>query len=199
MNRNGKKGRVSDENVGISALVLWEVFRQEGISARFVIAAHATDHDPNKTPGCSYWECIFVDPLPDLLIELHGAKNDDNFAQNGNKHDMELSSGKDQAAEPLIFGRLMANERDGYNIGVQEKPGINKALKINGKLEEVSLLDNPALYTLSLAHAGKLGLPAFHLELKPMFRKYPEILAHTWRMARMLSAAVKGYKNEEKP
>jgi hypothetical protein len=196
-NEKGEYGRPSDENVGIVALVVWEVFKQDGISARFVIAAHATDHDPNKTPGCPYWESVFATPLPALYIELHGAKNNKDYEQNGNRHDIELSSGMNQVADPLKFGRLMAYERDGYNLGVQKKPGSNEAFKMNGEHEEASVLDRPALKTLSLTHAGELNLPAFHLELKPMFRQYPNILANTWRMARMLSAAIQGYNDSE--
>src|SRR5512142_1223601 len=78
--KTGKPGRVADEATGLVGLAVFTALREKGISCRLVIAAHPTDHDPNKTPGCPYWQSIFApgpeDPLTEvqtLLLELHGA------------------------------------------------------------------------------------------------------------------------------
>jgi hypothetical protein len=191
----GERGRPADETTGLMGLAALAALRQAGIAARLVIAAHPTDHDPNKTAGCPYWESLFAGRLPDLLLELHGAGKDRNY-------DLELSAGRNRLADPLRFGeRLAARLPAAWTLAVQKHPGTRAAYLLHadhgaGNPED-GRLENPALATLSLSHAGDLGTPALHLEMKAFLRQpdaaYPHAPRPTpdaWRLAGALAGAV---------
>lgn len=163
--KTGKPGRAADETTGLSGLVFLTALREKNISARLVIAAHAADHDPNKTPGCPYWQNIFQEPLPGLLLELHGAASH-------RRHALELSAGHNEKADPLTFGKILAYYlNDDTVLAAQDKPKSIEA-KIFKHLQSTGgRLQNPALETLSLIHAGEIDLPALHLEMKSVYRQ----------------------------
>lgn len=184
--RTGEKGRPADETTGLVGLAVFSALREKDIPARLVIAAHPTDHDPNKTPGCPYWQRIFdLDGgPPGILIELHGAGLH-------RRNALELSAGHNTAAEPLLFGSVLAYYLSGeWIFAIQEKPGSNTARLYRNGQHTGGRLQNPALETLSLVYAGEIGIPALHLEMKAIFRQPDPAYPHAprpgelgWRLA----------------
>jgi predicted acetyltransferase len=189
--RNGRTGRPADETTGLTGLAAFSALREKGISCKLVIAAHPTDHDPNKTPGCPYWQSIFdrnAGGPPGLLLELHGA----NLRR---RHALELSAGQNAVVDPLMYGKALAYFLNGdWILAVQEKPGANQARLFNSQSTS-GRLQNPALETLSLIYAGEIGIPALHLEMKVQFRQLdpafpPRPTGLAWRLARALASAL---------
>ncbi len=163
--RNGKPGRPGDEMAGFFGLILFNALQEKGRSCKLVIAAHPTDHDPNKTPASPYWQSIFRQPLPALLLELHGAANH-------RRHALELSAGRNQVVKPLLYGRLLAYYiNDQAALAVQVRPNVREALVYQNQHATRDRLQNPALETATLEFAGQLGLPALHLEMKSIYRR----------------------------
>jgi len=52
--RTGRRGRPADETTGLTGPTTLTALQEIGIAARLLIAAHPTDHDPNKSRGCPY-------------------------------------------------------------------------------------------------------------------------------------------------
>lgn len=189
--RSGEAGRAADEMTGINGLALLSAFQGGGLPARLVIAAHASDHDPNKTEDSPYWRCIFQAPLPRLLLELHG------IAPN-RRHSLELSAGRNLLAQPLEAGRRLAGLLPaGVKVAAQSRPGFDDARVFQNNQSQAARLQAPALNTPTLAQAGTLGVAALHLEMKPEFRDpvfgadgavQPGALA--WQLARALAALI---------
>ena len=186
--RTGRAGRAADETTGLFGLAVFSVLRDKNVACKLVIAAHPTDHDPNKTPGSPYWQSIFNAPLPKLLLELHGAA----FHRD---HDLELSAGRNEAADPLKFGRVLASFLDeDVLLAAQSKPGTFQALTYKNQQAGSGRLQNPALETLSLSEAGQKGFPALHLEMKTLFRqpdpafpRAPRPTMAAWQLAHALA------------
>lgn len=189
--KTGQPGRAADESAGFAALLFFEALRKRGFSCKLVIAAHPTDHDPNKTPGCPYWQRVFAPPFPSLLFELHGAANH-------RRHALELSAGSNTAADPLLFGKVLSYFYNSEEIlAYQSRSGGKEAVLVKGKHATCGRLQNPALETHSLAHAGTLGIPALHLEMTPAFRPPAPTFdgetglpALTWRLAQAVAGTV---------
>jgi hypothetical protein len=186
-------GRVSDENAVLYALACFEALARGGAACRLLVAAHATDHDPNKRAESPYCERILADPGLRLLIECHGA---------GHRapHDLELSAGRNQRTEPLRFGRLLARALGpGFHVAAQTEPGHRAALLLDARGTDTgaSVLRFPALRTHSLAAAGSLGIAALHLEAKPRFRSRGDgspTLTHSGRrLGQALADATRNY------
>lgn len=158
--------RNSDENAAMYALAAFTHLQRHHISCKIVIAAHATDHDPNKEPWSPYCQQVFSEPAR-MLVECHGS------SQN-HRNDIEVSAGSNKLANPKAFGELLAVALDRrYRIAVQEIPGKSSAL-IFGAGAEVprsGQLRLPALETYSLRRAAELKVQAIHIEAKPRFRK----------------------------
>ena len=190
--RTGQHGRPADETTGLMGLALFSTLREKNIPCKLVIAAHASDHDPNKTPGSPYWQSIFeadhtAAPLPGMLFELHGAASH-------RRHALELSAGRNERARPDLFGRALAYYFDSAHIlAVQRQAGSSDARLFTHRQSSGGRLQNPALETLSLSEAGRLGIPALHLEMKSIFRQpdpaFPG-LPRPSAAARQLSAAL---------
>jgi predicted acetyltransferase len=192
--RNGQTGRPADETAGLTGLAVFSALRERDISCKLVIAAHPTDHDPNKTPGCPYWQSIFERDAggpPGLLLELHGAGSQ-------RRHALELSAGSNTLADPMLFGKILAYFMDwDWVLAIQEKPGATPARVCRNGQSSGGRLQNPALETLSLIYARETGIPALHLEMKSQFRRpepapngaaRPNRLA--WRLARALASTL---------
>jgi hypothetical protein len=164
--RNNKNGRDSDEGAATFALAAFAYLRNMKISCKLVIAAHATDHDPNKDTKSPYCQSIFSGDQSALLFECHGAAA-------SRCHDLELSAGSNRLSDPLRFGSMLAQEleyRD--SIAGQITSGSVQAILFeqDGK-ETKTRLALPGLYTDSLIEAQRLSIPALHLEAKPKYRK----------------------------
>jgi hypothetical protein len=157
--------RRSDENAVSYALVTFSHLAENDIPCRIVIATHAETEDPNKVTTSSYFKEIFAKPC-ELLLECHGAAA-------GRSLDLEVSAGSNGLTNTERFGyKLWGELQLRYKLGVQTAAGKAKAMifctdgtKIEGSLE------NPAIHTDSLIAAGTNGIPALHLEAKPVFRK----------------------------
>lgn len=174
--RTGKMGRPADELAGLCGLAVFQALQKRKIPVRLVIAAHAANHDPNKTPGSPYWERIFTGAQPGILLELHGAAG-------RRLHALELSAGSNMKTNPLYYGRLLQKQltelwtserlwpQSLRSLAIQSRPGESSGVILKDRLETAGKLQNPALETLSLIHAGQLGTAALHLEMKPDFRK----------------------------
>ncbi len=172
--------RDSDESAAFYALPTFRSLQQkEDMSCKLVIAAHPSDHDPNKEEGSPY----FAEALTEcwrLLVEFHGAACH-------RKHGVEVTGGKNRlsnrqqfmdallkalrqkqeavAAEPEIESLLLA---------VQETPGSKQATVYplaEREKQRPGCLVNPANKTESLIEAWRQGLQAIHIEAKPRFRK----------------------------
>lgn len=180
-------GRTADENTALPGLVLFSALGEKGIPCKLVIAAHPTDHDPNKTPESPYWQAVFGD-APGLLFELHGAARHRRCA-------LELSAGMNNIAAPLIFGKALAYFYHGEGVlACQDRPGSRDAYLYHHQVQSSGRLQNPALETDSLAYAGRLGIPALHLEMKPVFRRpdlaQPGVICpspEAWQLCRALA------------
>lgn len=187
----GEQGRPADETSGLTGLAVFTALRERGISCKLVIAAHASDHDPNKTPGCPYWKSIFASPVPALLFELHGAASH-------RRHAIELSAGRNMLTNPLRFGKVLAHflGDDGV-LAVQTMPGSYEARLYTRRQGSDGRLQNPALETLSLVEAEKNNMQGLHLELKSAFRQPDPAFPHSprpsaaaWQLARALAESV---------
>lgn len=190
----GEFGRKADETTGLAGLAFFAALQEQGIACKLLIACHATDHDPNKTPGSPFWQNVFTAPLPGLLFELHGAGRE-------RKHALELSAGRNSVADPSLFGKALSYFYTGSEIlAYQMRPGGREAWVVAPHAEASGRLQNPALYTTSLTYAGEAGVPALHLEMKITFRR--PIKHHldgrtaftpppqTWQLARAAASAV---------
>jgi hypothetical protein len=179
----GKFGRVSDENAGLSALLITQALHEAGLPCRLIIAAHASDHDPNKNSASPYFERLFAAPLPGLLLEIHGS--------NGSREsELEISGGSNPLSAALPFGQAVA-ARGAWWTAAQLSPGVKAARAFKGSQTRETVLKLPALKTTSLVRAGELGIPAFHLELKPVFRDFDLSSRMAWLLAQDVAAAVK--------
>jgi len=160
----GKK-RDSDENAASYALVAFFLLKEHDIPCKLVIMAHPTCDDPNNDMNTPYWQEVFRE-CTELLFECHGADGSRDF-------DLEFSSGRNELSHPIEFGRLLAvSLGHGYDLAVQTKPCEADALIFDREGGEKSgKLRTATNNTISLLEAGKKGIPAFHLEAKPMFRK----------------------------
>ena len=164
--RRPQGGRVADENAVLYALVALEALRARGIPAALLVAAHATDHDPNKSETSPYCRHVLASAPRTILVECHGASL-------RAPHDLEVSAGRNRWSDPLAFTRsLVASMGPGYHAAAQLRPGERGALVLGGRHPEghPSVLRFPALRTRSLSAAGEAGIAAFHVEAKPRFR-----------------------------
>lgn len=164
--RDGQPGRPADKHAGLIGLAVFRALHDLGSSCKLVIAAHPIDHDPNKTPGSPYWNNVFSEPLPQFLLELHGAAKH-------RRHDLELSAGRNRLADPQTAGKRLAFSLadELWILAVQEQADTAQAQLYRKRQHTRGKLQNPALETLSLVRAGELGIPAYHLEMKSHFRK----------------------------
>jgi hypothetical protein len=161
-----EKSRVSDEGAAMFALAAFTSLRERGVSCKLLIAAHATDHDPNKNRDSPYFQNVIAHPAR-LLFECHGAKN-------GRSNDLELTAGKNGLTRPDQFARYLAKAlRWRFEVVAQKHPGAKGATVILGHdREEESSLELPGLKTNSLEDAAANGMQALHLEAKPTFRTF---------------------------
>jgi hypothetical protein len=194
-------GRPADETTGLTGLALLQALSEVGISARLVIAAHALDHDPNKSPSSAYWNSVFnqetlalaaAGAAPLLLFELHGAGKQ-------RSNDLELSAGRNQITDPLLFGRALAAVLpEQWRMAVQSRPG-SKIGQLFHPNHHTAELENPALSTGSLSHAATLGMLALHLEMKSFLRhpdkQYaaPRPTPEAWTLARGMAAVLRSF------
>ena len=162
-NPNGGKGRDSDENAVSIALAVFSKLCDQKIPYKLVIAAHATDHDPNKNMNSSYCKEVFSEKTP-LLFECHGAGEK-------RKQEIEISAGANSLGKALDFGRQLAKKLNyQYSLSTQIEAGSNRAKSISIEKEIDTTLVLPALETISLLQAEKKGIAALHFEAKPRFR-----------------------------
>jgi hypothetical protein len=159
-----KQGRESDEAAALFALAAFASLRDQGMPCELVIAAHATDHDPNKALDSPYCQRIFARSSR-LLFECHGASKN-------RPNDLEVTAGSNPLAHPALFGRLLAQALAWrYNVAAQTRPGIHAAtVFVDERKEEQGKLTLPALNTDSLRQAATKQMHALHLEAKPVFR-----------------------------
>ncbi|HEX7975268.1 MAG TPA: hypothetical protein VF498_12730 [Anaerolineales bacterium] len=160
----GPSPRDADENSALYALVAFEALCARNIPCKLVVMAHATTHDPNKELDSPYCREIFAEPTA-LLFECHGAGR--------SRPPLELSAGSNPLADPVAFGRELAAGLDyRYPLSMQKKDGDGAAVILKaGGAEAEGVLELPANRTPSLIEAGRLGIPALHLEAQPAFRK----------------------------
>jgi hypothetical protein len=193
-----RPGRPADETTGLTGLALLQALFQAGIAARLVIAVHALDNDPNKSPTSAYWRSVFNETTlaqaageaAPLLFELHGAGRK-------RKYDLELSAGRNPVSQPLVFGTELARRLPHeWQMAVQTHPG-SKAGQLFHPNHHTTELENPALGTGTLTHAGVLGIPALHLEMKTFLRqpdeRYPAAprpTAQTWVLVEAIAAVI---------
>lgn len=196
--RRPEGGRVADENAVLYALVALQHLFSLGVGGLLVVAAHATDHDPNKLAHSPYCRRI-LDSRAELLIECHGA---------GRRapHDLEVSAGRNRLAEPLRFGIALARALGpGFHLAAQRVPGDRGAVLMDarGAGTGASVLRFPALRTRSLASAGERGMAALHLEAKPRFRTRGDgsasLTASGRRLGRALATAATHYLGPRAP
>jgi GNAT superfamily N-acetyltransferase len=188
----GKKGRPADETTGLTGLAVFTALQDMGISSKLVIAAHSLHHDPNKTPDSSYWQSIFSNPLPNFLLELHGAGRT-------RRHMLELSAGRNDITDPLTFGLILLRYLDKQSeLAVQARPGSSEARLFQPHLHSSTRLQNPALNTDSLTYAGNMGILALHLEMKsylrqpdPAFPDAPRPSVQAWQLALALAKTIR--------
>lgn len=162
-NPRGGRGRDSDENAASFALIAFSRLCDLDIPCKLVIAAHASDHDPNKDINSPYCREVFSEEM-NLLFECHGA---------GARRfqELELSGGTNALGNPLNFGRALAEKLNyQYSLSAQTNAGTFSAKSIHRQEEADTNLALPALATSSLSHAQQHGTPALHLEAKPRFR-----------------------------
>jgi hypothetical protein len=163
--RSPSGGRVADENAVLYALACLARLRELGVASAAVVAAHASDHDPNKRRETPYCRRVLGAPRARLLVECHAA---------GARapHDLEVSAGRNRRARPLEFGGLLARSLGpGFHVAAQTTPGARAALIVDARpYSTPSVLRFPALRTTSLHAAGEQGIAALHVEAKPRFR-----------------------------
>lgn len=162
-NPRGRKGRPSDENAASFALAVFSKLCDQKIPCKLVIAAHSTDHDPNKDANSPYCKEVFSEKTH-LLLECHGAGD-------RQEQDIEISAGTNSLGKALDFGRQLATKLNyQYSLSAQIEAGSRKAKSISKEEEIDTTLVLPALETTSLLQAEKMGIAALHLEAKPRFR-----------------------------
>ncbi len=190
--RRPEGGRVADENAVMYALAGFAALRERGAACRLVVAAHASDHDPNKHPERPYCQRALSSGA-ELLLECHGA----GFPA---PHPLEVSAGRNARAEPLRFGRLLSGALGaGLALAAQARPGERAARRFEGgaPLDGEVELKFPALKTRSLAEADARGLAALHLEATPRFRTFGvqgmRLTDDGARLGRALAEAVVAY------
>ncbi len=157
--------RVADENAALYALVCLSALSEREVPSRLVVAAHATDHDPNKIAGSPYCERLFAERGARLMFECHAAGPDA-------PHGLEITAGRNRRAQPLHFARLLIRALGaGHRLAAQARHGSDAAvvLEPDGQASE-GRLRYPALRTRSLVEAERHGLSALHLEADPSFR-----------------------------
>jgi len=160
---SGRNGRDSDENAASYALAVFSKLCDQKIPCKLVIAAHSTDHDPNKDVNSPYCKEVLSEKTY-LLLECHGAGDK-------RKQDIEISAGNNSLGNALDFGRQLATKLNyQYSLSAQIEAGSNKAKSISKDKEIDTTLVLPALETTSLIEAGKREIAALHLEAKPRFR-----------------------------
>jgi hypothetical protein len=183
--RSPSGGRVADENAVLYALACLARLRDLGVASAAVVAAHASDHDPNKRRETPYCRRVLGDPLPRLLVECHGA---------GARapHDLEVSAGRNLRSRPLEFGGLLARALGpGFHVAAQTAPGGRAALIVDARPRSTpSVLRFPALRTTSLHAAADRGIAALHVEAKPRFRSRGDGSARLTRAGRSLGESL---------
>jgi hypothetical protein len=183
--RSPSGSRVADENAVLYALACLTRLRALGIASALVVAAHASDHDPNKRRETPYCRSVLGDPKPRLLVECHGA---------GPRapHDLEVSAGRNARARPLEFGGLLARALGpGFHVAAQTQPGGRAALIVDAQPRSTpSVLRFPALRTTSLHAAAERGIAALHVEAKPRFRSRGDGSARLTRAGRTLGESL---------
>jgi hypothetical protein len=189
--RQGQYGRASDEAAALFALAAFTSLRDQDVPCRLVIAAHATDHDPNKELDSPYCRHVFAHPAR-LLFECHGAGEN-------NPSDLEVTAGSNSLTHPALFGRLLAQALAWrYQIAAQTRPGIDAAVVfVDERKEEQGKLKLPALNTDSLRQAATEQMHALHLEAKPVFRiceDKPNTLTEAGKvLGQAIATAIIGY------
>lgn len=190
--RRPEGGRVADENAVLYALAALDRLAACGVAAGLLVAAHATDHDPNKGAASPYCRRILGSGAT-LLVECHGASV-------RAPHDLEVSAGSNRRADPVRFGRGLARALGpGFHVAAQSVPGQRAALLMDagGGETGAAVLRFPALRTTSLREAGERGMGALHLEAKPRFRSRGDgstaLTASGRRLGHALAEAIAGY------
>jgi hypothetical protein len=190
--RSPSGGRVADENAVLYALVCLAQLRLRGIASALVVAAHASDHDPNKHAETPYCRRVLALPKPALLVECHGASA-------AAPHDLEVSSGRNHRSRPLEFGtRLARSLGSGFHVAAQTRPGGRAALILDARDRATpGVLRFPALRTRSLHLAAERGVEALHVEAKPRFRSRGDgsaaLTGSGRRLGHSLAEAIVGY------
>ena len=185
-------GRVADENAVLYALACLEGLRRLGVASALVVAAHASDHDPNKRAESPYCRLVLGDPRPVLLVECHGAGA-------AAPYELEVTAGRNDRSRPLEFGRLLAcSLGPGFQIAAQTSPGGRAALILDSTPRATrGVLRYPALRTSSLRAAGERGIDALHVEAKRRFRSRgdgsPGLTSSGKSLGRSLATAIAAY------
>ena len=173
LDANGNvKNRKADDNVASVALTTFSRLRDHNVPCKLVIMAHSTTHDPNKVLDSPYCQEVFSEDT-ELLLEYH--------ACSAKRHlDLELSAGKNSLTPTVRYGRILGVALEyRYKLGVQIIAGKSNALILQpGGTAIEGKLQLPATKTISLTEAGRRGIPALHLEAKPIFR-IPKDLTNT--------------------
>jgi hypothetical protein len=184
--------RVADENAALYALVCLSALSERKVPSRLVVAAHATDHDPNKIADSPYCRRLFAEPGVRLMLECHASGTDA-------PHGLELTAGRNRLTEPLRFARLLIRALGaGHRLAAQASLGSDAALVLeqDGRTSK-GRLRYPALRTRSLVEAGRRGLPALHLEADPSFRTRadgtPALPKEGIHLGRSLAHAIAAY------
>jgi hypothetical protein len=184
--RRPEGGRVADENAVLYALVCLEALRARGVAAALVIAAHATDHDPNKSEGSPYCQRVLRGVPGTLLVECHGASL-------RAPHDLEISDGRNPHVDPVRFTQALVRALGpGFHAAAQIAPGNRAALVLGAEHPHgaPTALRFPALRTSSLSAAGAVGIAALHVEAKPRFRQRSPFAADLTAAGRALGLAL---------
>jgi hypothetical protein len=194
--RSPEGRRVADENAALYALVCLSALEEQKIPCRLVVAAHATDHDPNKVAGSPYCERLLAESDTRLVFECHAAGPDA-------PHGLELTAGRNRRARSLHFARpLIRALGSGHRLAAQLEPGGDAAvvLESDGQTSE-GRLRYPALRTRSLVEADRRGLPALHLEATPHYRTPPDgspaLPAAGVQLGRCLARAIAVYLDDD--
>lgn len=184
--------RVADENAALYALVCFATLCEREVPCRLVVAAHATDHDPNKIAESPYCARLLSQRGTRLMLECHTSGP-------GAPHGLELSAGLNRQARPLRFGQLLIGALgDGHRVAVQASFGSDAAvvLEPDGRTHE-SKLRYPALKTRSLVEAGNRGVAALHIEAGARFRSRadgaPTLPDDGVRLGRSLAHSIAAY------
>lgn len=196
------EARDSAESAAFYALPTFRFLqRKEDISCKLVIAAHATDHDPNKKKDSPYFCEVFREDCkrPKLLVEFHGAACH-------RKHDVEVSGGRNRLSDRQQFTHALLEalrqKRETLDrklevellwLAVQERPDCSESTVYGiaeAGMQRSGWLQNPANDTESLMEAHRKGLQAIHIEAKPRFRKADKGEERTTPLGRWLGEAI---------